>query len=87
MEMYQSPCHNSLEPITSIITIIREIVLTFMYQLAQLKQVIELLATGGYTFGIAFHKKNNIKTSYPCSKNLVKIYIQNNNLENIRLNY
>ena len=57
MEMYQSPCHNSLEPITSIITIIREIVLTFMYQLAQLKQVIELLATGGYTFGITFHKK------------------------------
>ena len=56
MEMYQSPCHNSLEPITSIITIIREIVLTFMYQLAQLKQVIELLATGGYTFGITFHK-------------------------------
>ena len=33
MEMYQFPCHNSLEPITSIITIIREIVLTFMHQL------------------------------------------------------
>ena len=55
--VYKSPCHNSLEPITSIITIIREIVLTFMYQLAQLKQVIELLATGGYTFGITVHKK------------------------------
>ena len=26
-------------------------------KLAQLKQVIELLATGGYTFGITFHKK------------------------------
>ena len=87
MEMYQSPCHNSLEPITSIITIIREIVLTFMYQLVQLKQVIELLATGGYTFGITFHKKININTSYPCFKNLVKIYIQNNNFDNIRLNY
>ena len=50
MEMYQSPCHNSLEAITSIITIIREIVLTFMHQLAQLKQVIGLSATGGNTF-------------------------------------
>ena len=60
MEMYQSPCHhNFLGPITSIITILQEIVLTFMYQLAQLKQVrpIELLATGGYTFGITFHEK------------------------------
>ena len=85
MEMYQSPCHNSLEPITSIITIIREIVLTFMYQLAQLKQVIELLATGGYLE--SHFTKNNTNTSYPCFKNLVKIYIQNNNLDNIRLNY
>ena len=57
MEMCQSLGHNCLEPITSIITLIRKIVLTFMYQLAQLKQVIELLATGGYTFGITFHKK------------------------------
>ena len=57
MEMYQSPCHNYLETITSIITIIPEIVLTFMYQLAQLKQVIELSATEGCTFGITFHKK------------------------------
>ena len=30
METFQSPCHNSLEPITSIITIIREIVLIYM---------------------------------------------------------
>ena len=87
MEMYQSPCHNFLEPITSIITIIREIVLTFMHQLAQLKQVIGLSATGGCAFGITFHKKNNINTSYPCFKKLVKIYIQNNNLDNIRFNY
>ena len=57
MEMYWSPCHNYLEPITSIITIIREIVPVFMHQLAQLKQVIGLSATGGYTFGITFHKK------------------------------
>ena len=55
-EMYQFPCHDSLEPITSIITIIRDIVLTFMHQLAQLKLVIELSATEGYTFGITFHK-------------------------------
>ena len=57
MEIYQSPCHNALEPITSIITIIPEIVLVFMHQLAQLKQVIELLATEGYTFGTTIHKK------------------------------
>ena len=76
MEMYQTPCHNYLEPITSIITIIPEIVLVFMHQLAQLKQVIELSATEGYTF----HKKINTNTSYPCFKKFVKIYIQNNNL-------
>ena len=86
MEMYQFPCHNSLAPITSIITIIREIVLIFMHQLAQLKQVIKLSATEGYTFGITFHKKININTSYPCFKNHVKIYIQNNNLDNMGLN-
>ena len=57
MEMYKSPCHNSLEPITCIITIVPEIVLVFMHQLAQLKQVIGLSATGGYTFRITFHKK------------------------------
>ena len=85
--MYQSPSHNSLEPTTSIITILPEIVLVFMHQWAQLKQVIGLSATGGYTFGITFHKKNNINASYPCFKNLVKIYIQNNNSGNIRLNY
>ena len=50
MEMYQSPCHNSLEPLTSILTIIQQIVLIFMHQLAHLKQVIELSATDGYTF-------------------------------------
>ena len=54
MEMYQSPCHNFL---CVIITIIREIVLIFMHQLAQLKQVIGLSSTGGYTFEITFHKK------------------------------
>ena len=32
-------------------------------------------------------QKININTSYPCFKNLVKIYIQNNNLDNIRLYY
>ena len=47
-----------LEPITNIITIILEIVLVFMHQLAQLKQVIELSATEGYIFGITFHKKS-----------------------------
>ena len=57
MEMYQSPCHNSLEPITSITTIILEILLVFMHQLAQLKQVIERSATDGYTFGTTFLKK------------------------------
>ena len=31
--------------------------------------------------------KMNINTSYPCFKNLVKVYIQNNNLDNMRLNY
>ena len=63
MKMYQSPCQNYLEPITSIITIIAEIVLVFMHLLAQLKQVIELSATEGYTFGITFHKKINTNTS------------------------
>ena len=87
MEMYQSPCHNYLEPITNIITIIPEFVLVFMHQLAQLKQVIELSATEGYTFGITFHTKINTNTSYPCFKKIVKIYIQNNNLDNLRLNY
>ena len=87
MEMYQSPCHNYLEPITSIITIIPEIVLVFMHQLAQLKQVIELSATEGYTFRTIFHKQINTNSSYPCFKKLVKIYIQNNNLDNLRLNY
>ena len=74
MEMYQSPFYNYLEPRTCIITIIPEIVLVFMHQLAQLKQVIELSATEGYTFEIT-------NTSYPCFKKLVKIYIQNNNLD------
>ena len=74
MEMYQSLCHNFLEPITSIVTIIPEIVLVFMDQLAQLKQVIELSAIEGYTFGITFHKKINTNTSYPCFKQFVKIY-------------
>ena len=72
MEIYQCPCHNFLEPITSIITIIREMVLTFMQQLAQLKQVIRLSATGGYAFGITFHQKININTSYPCFKKTCK---------------
>ena len=56
MEMYQSPCHNYLEPITNIITIILEIVR--IHALAQPKQVIELSATEGYIFGITFHKKS-----------------------------
>ena len=88
MEMYQSPCHNSLEPITSIITIIREIVLTFMYQSVGTTEA--SYRTFGYR-GIYIwnhiSQKININTSYPCFKNLVKIYIQNNNLDNIRLNY
>ena len=74
MEMYQSPGHNYLEPITNIITIIPEIVLVFMHQLAQLKQVIELSATEGYTSGITFHKIINTNTSYLCFKKNVKIY-------------
>ena len=57
MEIYPSPFHNSLEPITSIITIIPEIALVFMHHLAQLKPVIELSATEGYTFGITLHPK------------------------------
>ena len=80
MKMYQSPCHNYLEPITSIITIIREFVFTFMYQLAQLKQVIELSATERYTFGTQIHH-------IPVLIKLVKIYIQNNNLHNLKFNY
>ena len=32
-------------------------------------------------------QKININTSYPCFKNLVMVYIQNNNIDNIRLNY
>ena len=32
-------------------------------------------------------QKNNINISYPCFTKLVKIYIQNNNLDNLRLNY
>ena len=45
--------------------------------------------TFGYrtTYRITFHKKNNTNTSHPCFKNLVKIYIQNNNLDILRLNY
>ena len=80
---------NSLEAITSILTMIPEIVLVlvFMHQLAQLKQVIELPATEGYTFETTFHKKNNINTSYPCFKTLVKMYVQNSNLDTLRLNY
>ena len=87
MEMYQSLCHNYLEPITNIITIIPEIVLVFMHQLAQLKQVIELSATEGYTFGITFHKKSIQIHHIPVLKKNGKIYIQNNNLDNLRLNY
>ena len=87
MEINQSPCHNYLESITSIITIIPEIVLVFMHQLAQLKQVIELLAIEGYTFGITFYKKSTQIHHIPVLKKLVKIYIQNNNLDNLRLNY
>ena len=83
MEMYQFPCHNSLEPITSIITILQEIVLIFMHQLAQLKQVIELSATE-LDIHLEHFTKKNINTSYPCFKNLVNIYIQNNNLDNMR---
>ena len=60
--------------ITSIITIIRKIVLTFMHQLAQLKQVIELSATVGHTFGITFHKKSIQIHHIPVLKKLVKIY-------------
>ena len=32
-------------------------------------------------------QKINTNTSYPCFKKIVKIYIQNNNLDNLRLNY
>ena len=32
-------------------------------------------------------QKINTNTSYPCFKKNVKIYIQNNNLDNLRLNY
>ena len=85
MKMYQSPCHNYLEPITSIY--IREFVLTFMHQLEQLKQVIELSATEGYTFGITFHKKLTQIHHIPVLIKLVKIYIQNNNLDNLKFNY
>ena len=31
--------------------------------------------------------KININTSFPCFNNLVKIYIQNNKLDHLRLNY
>ena len=50
MDMYQSPCQNSLDPIASTITtcIIPEIVLVFMDELAQLKQAVERSATEGY---------------------------------------
>ena len=72
MEMYQSPCQNYLQPITSIITILPEIVLVFMHQLAQLKQIIELMATEGYTFGIMFYKILTQNTSYPCYKKTCK---------------
>ena len=52
----------------------------------KLKHVIELSATEEYTFGTRFHKKIYINTSYPCFKNLVKVYNQNNNLDILRLN-
>ena len=55
--MYQSPCHKSLEPITSITITLPEIGLVFMHQLAQLMQVIELSGTEGYTFGTTFYQK------------------------------
>ena len=74
MEMYQSPCHNYLEPITNIMTIIQEIVLVFMHQLAQLKQVIELSDTEGYTFGITFHKKSIHIHHIPVLKKCKDIY-------------
>ena len=59
----QSPCHNSLEPIPSIITTIPEIVLVFMQQLSQLEQVIERSAiprdilSYTCTFGTTIHKQ------------------------------
>ena len=87
MEMYQSPCHNSLEPITSIITIISEIVLVFMHQLAQQKQIYRTFGYRGIHIRNHISQKINTNISYPRFEKLVKIYIQNNNLDNLRLNY
>ena len=66
MEKYQSPCHNSLDLIISIITTKLEIVPVFMHQLDHLKQAIEFSVTEGYTFRTTFHKNNiSISTLYP----------------------
>ena len=84
MEMYQSPCHNSLKPITS----------NILTHCAHIHAPVGTTGASYNTFGYRgiyiwnhIYKKININTSYPCLKNLVKIYIQNNNLDNIRLNY
>ena len=88
MEMYQSPCHNYLEPITNIMIIIPEIVLVFDH--APVGTTEASHRTFGYR-GIHIwnhiSQKINTNTSYPCFKKIVKIYIQNNNLDNLRLNY
>ena len=63
MEMYQSPCHKSLEPITSITTTLPEIVLVFMHQLAQLMQLKELSGIEGYTFRTIFYQNLKVLES------------------------
>ena len=87
MEIYQSPCHNYLEPITSIITIIPKIVLVFMHQLALLKQVINIRLPRDIHLESHFAKKINTNTSYPCFKRIGLENYQNNNLDHLKLNY
>ena len=87
MEMYQSPCHNSLEPITSIIIIIPEIVLVFIAPVGTTEASYRTFGYRGIHIWNHVSQKININPSYPCFKKFVKIYIQNNNLDNLRLNY
>ena len=59
MEMYQSPCHNSLEPITSIITIIQKNCAHIHVPVGTTEASEGLSATEEYTFGITFYQKIN----------------------------
>ena len=70
--MYQSPCHNSLEPITSIITIIPEIVLCIHSQVGTTEASYRTFGYREIYLWYHISQKNYINTLYPYFKTLYR---------------